>query len=183
MEKLLGTDQVSPTGKNKINDIIDFLRGGYPGQVLVSQGDGIEDPGWQDIPDPTFADTAGNAETADLADSSLALRTVDSVDVKIKKIDFTWNMDSDVNKLVAHGLDWEKIISIVLVIRNDSDDKRYALNQYGDTGIGTGITSFDATNVTLFRAAFGSTAAEIFDSTDFNSTAFNRGSLFIHYEV
>jgi len=49
MDKLLGTDKASPTGKNKINGIIDKLRGGYLGQVLVSLGNGVTDPQWSDI--------------------------------------------------------------------------------------------------------------------------------------
>lgn len=182
LAKLLGTDKLSPTGKNKLNNIVQLLWNGYPGQVLVSQGTGSDDPEWQDVPNPFYADTAGNSLTADVADTSESIR-VSGVDSKMAEIEFTWNMDSDVNKTVPHGLDWEKIISITMVIRNDANDKRYALNQYGDTGIGTGITSYDATDVTLFRAAFASTPAEIFDSTDFNSTAFMRGSLFIVYKV
>jgi len=50
LEQLLGTDKVSPTGKNKINNIVTKLLGGYPGQALISQGDGSTDPQWEDLP-------------------------------------------------------------------------------------------------------------------------------------
>lgn len=63
MDKLLGTDKASPTGKNKINGIIDKLRGGYLGQVLVSLGNGVTDPQWSDIVPTIFGGTANQVLT------------------------------------------------------------------------------------------------------------------------
>jgi len=186
LNKLLGTDQVSPTGKNKINDIITKLLGGYAGQVLVSQGDGATDPQWQDIPNPFYADTAGNANTADSATTAGTSEKLtdgtNTIGIKVVPIG-VWNMDADDSINAAHGLNAEKIVAITGIIRNDANTLRYVINQRGVSSLGTGITSFDATNVTMYRASYNPAVAEIFDSTDFDSILFSRGYLVITYIV
>lgn len=66
MDKLLGTDKVSPTGKDKINGIIDKLRSGYLGQVPVSNGNG-DDFTWQDIEATIPGGTEGQVLTKNSA--------------------------------------------------------------------------------------------------------------------
>jgi hypothetical protein len=98
----------------------------------------------------------------------------------IKKIDIgTWNMDSDFSVTVSHGIanGVSKIESISVKIYNDAQGQAYPLS-YSGAGIAetAGTWSWDDNDVTLIR----STSA-FFDSTDFNSTLINRGTITIRY--
>ena len=86
-----------------------------------------------------------------------------------------WNMDSNTAGFtgllaVPHGLaDFTKIKGLTVIIRNDSGTVYYDFLGYGQI-------SFNSSSINLFR-----TPQELFDSTDFKSTSFDRGSILINY--
>lgn len=95
-----------------------------------------------------------------------------------------WNMDADSSKAVAHGLTHSKIISIKVIIRDDSDSNRSDLVGTQDIA-GTlhykGSTSLDATNINLSRVP--STNNGLFDNTNYDSTSYNRGYVSVKYRA
>ena len=102
--------------------------------------------------------------------------------MKCKVIDIgDWDMDTDATKNVAHGLstDYKKIRSVRAIIRNDTDVTYYPLDSAGAGGsVAGGIVNIDGTNIQLIRETGG-----IFDGVGFTSTSYNRGWVFIWYEV
>lgn len=84
-----------------------------------------------------------------------------------------WNMDSTLNKTVAHGLTLDQIRGIDIMIRNDAGTTFNPVDNYS-ADIGCSIT---ATDVSISR-----TIAGIFDNTDYDSTGYNRGWIIIRYE-
>ena len=93
-----------------------------------------------------------------------------------------WNMDVSPSILVAHGLTFTAIRSIVGVIRNDANDKYYPLSQGPDQGSETPagmISVWNASDVTLSRFQTGR-----YDNAGFASPpSSNRGWLTIWYTV
>lgn len=88
-----------------------------------------------------------------------------------------WDMDGTLTVNVAHGLaDFKKIRIIDIIVRNDADTLYYELDR--GNALGGGVASIDTTNVTIYR-----TAPSDFDTTDFNSTGYNRGWVTITYEA
>ena len=89
-----------------------------------------------------------------------------------------WDMDATALLGVAHGLvDYKKIRSISVIIRDDSDIVYYPLNYIDDlVPLSGGISIIGTTNITLNRI----TGAK-FDSVTFNSTSYNRGWITINY--
>lgn len=102
--------------------------------------------------------------------SNLNVDSVDGVHTKIVDIG-DWNMDSDITTTVAHGMaDYKNIRAVFATIRRDDDARNYDLLAAGSP------TYWDATDITLQRGTAG-----VFDSTDFDSTSFNRGWITIQY--
>lgn len=131
-------------------------------------------------------ETATSAETILGSSTSLAVTPEglkDTFDSKLGDILKTkvldigdWNMDTTVTKNVAHGLTFANIRSIRVLIRNDANTARYSF-----TDINVGATTYqavtaDATNISLFRESGG-----IYDSTNYDSTSYNRGWIIIEY--
>jgi len=92
-----------------------------------------------------------------------------------------WDMDATASISVIHGIsDFTKIRSISVLIRSDSGSSLTDLNQPDTTtgvpigGIGQAVSAF----ITLRRLASG-----YFDSTNFNTTSYNRGWCTITYEA
>jgi hypothetical protein len=90
-----------------------------------------------------------------------------------------WNMVSTTNIDVAHGLEYNDIISAEVFIRNDANTLKY--------NIGTGASATDttpqgyvgdigSTNINIVRLTGGK-----FDHVDYNLTSYNRGWLIITY--
>lgn len=93
-----------------------------------------------------------------------------------------WNMDSDGTKAVAHGLgaSYKKITRVSGWIRDDLDSAYYPLGYTTADGIAQvseGASPRNSTNVNLTRLLSGS-----FDSSFFDATTYNRGTLVIEYE-
>jgi cytoskeletal protein CcmA (bactofilin family) len=92
-----------------------------------------------------------------------------------------WNMDTTSSVTVAHGLgaSWSNIRHVGLVLRNDANDTIYpSSNVTGASNPAVYVVECDSTNVQINRATSG-----FFDTTDFNSTSYNRGWLVIWYEA
>jgi len=100
-----------------------------------------------------------------------------------------WNMNvsaagSDTVS-VAHNLAsnvYKKIRSIFVIIRDDNDVNYYPLNRFDNATdpslLAGGVNSYDNTNITLYMRT-----GNIFDFTLFDSTGYNRGWIYIVYEV
>lgn len=89
-----------------------------------------------------------------------------------------WDMDADSTKIVPHGIaDYTKIRSVRGVFKNDADTVLitipYVSNTLNDM---VGVNSITASDINLIRTNAGQ-----FDSTNYNSTGFNRGFLIIQY--
>jgi hypothetical protein len=88
-----------------------------------------------------------------------------------------WDMDTDAQTTVAHGVTGSNIRSMDVIIRNDFDNAYLPLNH--GTLDGTSIAgSYDWTSTTVFLDRV--TGGE-FDNTNFDSTSFNRGWIVIKY--
>ena len=94
-----------------------------------------------------------------------------------------WNMDTTQNLSVAHGLDAANIRVVFASIRNDAGTvysifpavrpDPAVIARFGQTGL---QNAWDATNINLNRLG-----GDDFDSTDYNSTSYNRGWITIGY--
>lgn len=95
-----------------------------------------------------------------------------------KKVDIgDWNMDGTSTITVAHGLTYDKIIGISSVyVRNDADSARYPLQSIDGVNMDGYIIGYDSTHVTIARVT-----GQFFDSTDFDSTSYNRGWIVFEY--
>ncbi len=113
---------------------------------------------------------------------------VDNRTVKIKMEIEDWNMDADNSVAVSHGLgsDWGKIRDADFIIRNDADTAYYtsgmsstsiAVNPQNPVGFHD-TTPIDSSDIRLIRLV-----GELFDTTNFNSTSYNRGWIPFEYEV
>lgn len=114
-------------------------------------------------------------------------RGSDGTILKEKIIDIgDWNMDADATTTVAHGLgsSFIKIRDIKVMIRNDGGTGLIPLDTmvtstYANAG---GVYNIDSTNITLYRKA-DSSANHGFDDALFDSTSYNRGWIYILYEI
>jgi hypothetical protein len=90
-----------------------------------------------------------------------------------------WNMDVDAAKSVNHGLTLNTIRRVNVLIRNDNATSYRPLEYFDvpDTVPG-GAVNTESTQVQMSRHAGGA-----FDDVDHNATGFNRGWIFIDYEV
>jgi hypothetical protein len=91
-----------------------------------------------------------------------------------------WNLDSSVIVNVSHGLSASKIIGVTGIIRNDLDTQRYTISQVNE------ISEYDAIGVVFtyigsFIQIGRQAGSATFDTTDFDSTSYNRGWLIVSY--
>lgn len=90
-----------------------------------------------------------------------------------------WNMDTTLDRQIAHGLTLANIINVSGIIRNDDDTVHYPIPYVG-VAVGAtnnlAIGSVSATNINITRLTGG-----FFDSADFDSTSYNRGWFIIDY--
>lgn len=85
-----------------------------------------------------------------------------------------WNMDTTTGLNIAHGLDSTKIRTIAVFIRNDLSPTVYHELDYGAGQSGYG--RWDAVNINLTRYDAG-----VFDNTNYDAVAYNRGWITIWY--
>jgi DUF4097 and DUF4098 domain-containing protein YvlB len=106
----------------------------------------------------------------------------DNVELKTKVLEIgDWNMDLDTYVLVPHGIaDHTKIRNVQVIIRNDDLTITRELT-HGDNGGNGGYwqiaDGFGNENINLVR-----NSTQSFDNTNYNSTSFNRGWIYITYE-
>lgn len=98
-----------------------------------------------------------------------------------------WNMDSISTAHISHGIsDYTKIRNICVLIRNDANDKYLNIlssigsveGSYKPNGYINGVGVLSTSQVSLARELGG-----YFDSTDFDSTSYNRGWVTIQYSI
>jgi hypothetical protein len=100
-----------------------------------------------------------------------------STGIRTKVIDIgDWNMDTGTLITIAHGLTLSDIRRIGALIRNDADTVYYPIDVNDGYTDAEGAISVNATNITLARRTGGK-----FDSTDFDSTSYNRGWVTVDY--
>lgn len=87
-----------------------------------------------------------------------------------------WNMDLTGAVNVAHGLTLADIRAVQASIINDAGLVHYPLNYANGIATVGGSISWDGTNVILTRFGTG-----FFDSIDFDTAVFNRGTVTIFY--
>jgi len=119
---------------------------------------------------PKFTDDAATDHYVLLANAALKTKVVDIGD---------WDMSTATGttaKAVAHGLTLADIRSISVTIRADGASFYRDFAATNNSGTGDHDIDIGATNVTLTREASG-----LFDSTNYNSTSFNRGWITIQY--
>ena len=90
-----------------------------------------------------------------------------------------WDMDATQALDVAHGLTFTKIRTVEVVIRDDANTGYYKLEKHDPTTglMQGGVYSISSTNVRLTRLLSG-----VYDSTNYDSTGYNRGWITIQYE-
>lgn len=80
-----------------------------------------------------------------------------------------WNMDSAATRGVVHELTFSKIRNVSVYIRNDSNDESLNL-------LNSGKIRYNSSIVSMERTLSGD-----FDSTNYDSTSYNRGWITIEY--
>ena len=102
-----------------------------------------------------------------------------------KKFDIgDWNMVANFDRLIdlaANGIDYKKVLSISIIIRNDDDTQYFDFVSKGSstgavTAEGGRVFSISSLGLSINRITGGA-----FDSTSFDSTGYNRGWIFIDY--
>lgn len=92
-----------------------------------------------------------------------------------------WNMNTTDIKVVSHslGASWNKVVSIQVMILNDSGNIIYPLNTLNSNGdFSGGVNSMDSTTISL---NLNKSIPCQFDSAEFNATSYNRGYITIEY--
>lgn len=90
-----------------------------------------------------------------------------------------WDMDGTDFVNITHGLDRTKIIDVSARVRNDANDDYRVINTPDIAGVlYGGVGSIGSTTINLVRITGG-----LFDSTNYDSTSYNRGWIYIVYEV
>ncbi len=94
-----------------------------------------------------------------------------------------WNMDSNDFRDITHGVVFDRIRSVEAIIRNDVDNYHYSINRHNvaNNDMAGAVHHIDATEIRLSR--LNTAAGGFFDSTDFDSTSYNRGWVTIWYSA
>ena len=103
--------------------------------------------------------------------------TGEKLRTKVIQID-DWDMDANSSVNVAHGLTLAKIRSVSALIRRDDDALYFDFHVYDPAGANSRQITVGSTNITLNRSDSGT-----FDTTDYNSTSYNRGWITIIYAI
>lgn len=91
-----------------------------------------------------------------------------------------WNMDTtaSVNISLSGVASQEAIRHLSVIIRNDANTNFYPL-EILNGGLPSGFWSIGGSNITLGRVA----STGLFDSTNFNSTSYNRGWVYLVWDI
>lgn len=100
--------------------------------------------------------------------------------VYFKTVDIgDWDMNTDEYcyvTLTSIVSDFKKIRNISVLVRNDADNRYYLLDRDASGGVSYLYDNTGNTVASLFRVT-----AEFFDSTDFDSTSYNRGWITLQF--
>lgn len=125
---------------------------------------------------------SGDTMTGSLTCAGL---NTDNVVLKTKRVSIgDWNMDANLTKSVAHGLsDHNKIVSVEAMIIGDDNISNPMSVSVTDTNLmpSCAVIAWNASNIELIR--LNGANGGYFDNANFNATGFNRGFLYITYEV
>lgn len=124
---------------------------------------------------PTAGEVADWANSTTVRGSGMFWETEDIGD---------WDMDTSSTSsfITFTGVDFKKVRLVTAVIRNDADTIYYAIDKETDSSGGRSVSvnqildNSGDTRISLARADSG-----FFDSTNFNSTSYNRGWVTIMY--
>ena len=91
-----------------------------------------------------------------------------------------WDMDTDSFKFIPHGIAGgsTKIKDVQVAIRKDSDENDIIWKIDSGSPTTNGTLSWDDDNINPSRVA-----GELFDSTTYDETSYNRGEITIRYEL
>jgi len=99
-------------------------------------------------------------------------------EIGIKRIKMgDWDITSSLNLSVEHGLDWDQILGITAIIRNDSDLTRYFMVGSSGSSYNGGRIQYNSTEVSL------TVLSNFFATSGFDSTSYNRGWINITYRA
>ena len=88
-----------------------------------------------------------------------------------------WNMDAFVGVSgITHGLTLSKIRSVSAIIRNDTDNNYRDFQSFTSNETSVHRIEFNSSTINMFRGTLGA-----FDTTDYDSTSYNRGWITILY--
>ncbi len=121
----------------------------------------------------------GGAHKIRLPNNYKAVQSPDGVQIYTKVIDIgAWNMMGGSSITPAHGLDFDKIISISVIVRNDTGDFKFLLTGIpgAAAGVDGSIQHISSTVVNIQGISGG-----FYDDSDFSSTGFSRGKMYITY--
>lgn len=185
-----GASDFIDEGDDNIRGIKSATKGSFPnlGQAAVtSTAAELNQLAGNTVGGSTVGDIVTNDDTQTLTNKTLTDPTINGavtgtapkvlLNQKVIEIG-DWNMDADTSVSVAHGLTYANIRSVIALIRDDADtsvvDFASALNNNSATS--SGNLACQTTNVVLTRDLGGA-----FDSTNYNSTSYNRGWITILY--
>jgi hypothetical protein len=87
-----------------------------------------------------------------------------------------WDLSATPSISVAHGLSFDKIIGVSVMIRNDSSTKyNFIAGDSVTPSNASGAVLVNSANVVLYRSS-------IFANSSFNQSSYNRGWIIIEYE-
>jgi hypothetical protein len=137
-------------------------------------------PGDDDICLTTFTSSGGTYTFIAYEGNTLKYSSVKEINDNLlneKVLDIgTWNILSTNQRVMAHGVDASKIVNVSVIIRNDAGT-RYLFNSYESAGNDlNGNILIGSTNITLDANIGG-----FFDSSNFQSTSFSRGWVYMKY--
>ena len=185
-----GASDFIDEGDDNIRGIKSSIKGSLPnlGQAaVISTAAELNQLAGNTVGGSTVGDIVTNDDTQTLTNKTLTDPTINGavtgtapkvlLNQKVIEIG-DWNMDADTSVSVAHGLTYANIRSVIALIRDDADtsvvDFASALNNNSATS--SGNLACQTTNVVLTRDLGGA-----FDSTNYNSTSYNRGWITILY--
>jgi len=88
-----------------------------------------------------------------------------------------WDMDATTSVQIVHGLTYDKIVGCQVLIRNDANNSKLPIPYTNPTGSTLeAIIEVKSTTIDLARSNGG-----FFDSTDWDSTSYNRGWIIVEY--
>jgi hypothetical protein len=82
-----------------------------------------------------------------------------------------WDMDSDAGLNISHGLTYDNIRGVSVLIRDDADSVRILLNSEDNS-----VAAVASTQIQMLRNGGG-----LFDNVSYDATSYNRGWIIIDY--